>query len=361
MFTRSNDDGVTWAVPVRIAGPPDDRTPPYMASWAFPLVSASGRITVVWNQNQGIAGRVLMHTGTMAGRYSDDCGVTWSRPQDIPLARGPFDDPEGVVPPEWIVWQIPIRDLGGGYLTGYSHWFHRLAARYPESKTCAEQDSVVEFMRFTNVDRDPEPRDLEIRHSSWGAEALRVPQRHDPLLSIAQEPSLVRLPDERLFCTMRTDSGMIWYSLSGDDGDTWSNPRPLLRRDHGDPILQPVCCCPIYRLADGRYVLLHHNHPGHVEPGNPGSTWRPRRPAYLALGEYRPGADQPIWFSGSKVFADPGEHTLGGQMSVGQIGVYTSFTTAAGNNVLWDCDRKFFLLGKRVTPEFLADLTVPTG
>jgi len=41
------------------------------------------------------------------------------------------------------------------------------------------------------------------------------------------------------------------------------------------------------------------------------------------------------------------------------IGVYTSFTTRKGDNVLWHPERKFFLLGKKITPEFLADLKVP--
>ncbi len=360
LFSHSEDDGVTWAEPQRIAGPPTDRMPPYMASWGFPMVSKAGRIYVVWNQNQGIGGRVFMHTGTMAGRYSDDNGRTWSEQQEIPIRWGPFDDPQRKTPPQWIVWQKPMRDLQGGYFVGYTHWFHKSAARYPDSPSCSEQDSVVEFMRFTNIDAHPEPKDLEIRYSAWGDKALRVPNRWDPYLSIAQEPSLVRLPDDRLFCVMRTDSGYIWYSLSDDDGETWCDPRPLRRKDHGQPILQSVTCCPIYQLADGRYVLLHHNHPGLMKPGNPSSNWRPRRPAYLALGEFRPDAEQPIWFSQSKEFADPGHHNLGGLIRrPGQIGVYSSFTTKGGNNVLWDCDRKFFLYGKKVTDAFLSDMTVP--
>jgi hypothetical protein len=40
----------------------------------------------------------------------------------------------------------------------------------------------------------------------------------------------------------------------------------------------------------------------------------------------------------------------------GIIGGYTSFTTRNGNNVLWHPERKFFLLGKRITPGLLEDL-----
>ena len=41
------------------------------------------------------------------------------------------------------------------------------------------------------------------------------------------------------------------------------------------------------------------------------------------------------------------------------IGVYSSFTTRKGNDVLWHPDRKFYLVGKKITPDFLADLKVP--
>ena len=35
-------------------------------------------------------------------------------------------------------------------------------------------------------------------------------------------------------------------------------------------------------------------------------------------------------------------------------------TNRGGNDVLWHPERKFFLLGKRITAEWLADLEVPT-
>jgi hypothetical protein len=216
-------------------------------------------------------------------------------------------------------------------------------------------------MHFENVDRNPAPRELRIRYSAWGEKALRVPHFKYPLMSVAQEPSIVRLPDQRLFCAMRTNSGYIWYSVSSDDGENWCSPRPLLRKDFGLPILQPVSCCPIYRLADGRYVLLHHNNRGNIE-SIPEATDGPRYPAYIALGEFRPGGDQPLWFSESKLLMDTSGIGVNGKEG-GQtgIGIYTSLTTRKGANVLWYPDRKFYLLGKRITPEFLADLKVPAG
>ena len=76
VFSRSEDEGHTWTAPLRIAGVADENHPTHMASWGFPLVAKSGRIYVIWNQNQGGKGWILMHTGAMAGCYSDDNGKT---------------------------------------------------------------------------------------------------------------------------------------------------------------------------------------------------------------------------------------------------------------------------------------------
>ena len=357
VFSRSDDEGVTWAAPTHIVGPkrPGDG---HMASWGFPLISQSGRIYVIWNQYQGIDDVIHQHTGTMDGCYSDDMGQMWSTPQTIPMPRSPHDDPDPTVPSNWIVWQKPIRDLEGKWFTGFSRWVSKAVRTPPHNKSWTAWESVVEFMRFENIDDDPEPRDMAITYSAWGDDALRVPHYANPKLSVAQEPSLVRLPDDRLFCVMRTMSGYIWYSLSDDDGATWCSPRPLLRRDHGLPVLEPICCCPIYEYQPGRYVLLHHNNSGRFEGCEPEDTSKNRRPAFIALGEYRPNAEQPIWFSESKQLMDNDGSGIGPLKRI-DIGVYPSVTNRNGNFVLWHPDRKFFLLGKRITPEWLAELRVP--
>lgn len=356
MFSRSDDEGNTWAEPLRVAGPsrPGDG---HMASWGFPLLSKAGRIYVIWNQYQGIDDVVHQHTGTMDGCYSDDMGKTWSAPQTIPMPRSKYDHPDPNVPSNWIVWQKPIRDLNGKWFTGFSRWVSKAVRTPPPNKSWTAWETVVQFMRFENIDDNPEPKDIDITWSP-DAEALRVPHYTDPMLSVAQEPSLVRLPDNRLFCTMRTMSGYIWYSVSDDDGRTWASPRPLLRRDHGLPVLEPLCCCPIYKYAEGRYVLLHHNNDGRFEGCKPEETGKNRRPAFIALGEFRPGAEQPIWFSESKQLMDNDGVGIGPLNRI-DIGVYPSVTKRKGNFVLWHPDRKFFLLGKRITPEWLADLRVP--
>ena len=129
-------------------------------------------------------------------------------------------------------------------------------------------------------------------------------------MSVAQEPCVVLLPDGRLLVAMRTMAGAIWYSVSDDDGATWRKPEPLRYRDDGDPIPQPLAPAPIYPLADGRFLLVFHNNDG-TRGGY--SQWKTkwtvnqanylRNPAFIAVGEFRPKAHQPIWFSAPE--ADP--------------------------------------------------------
>lgn len=357
VFSRSDDEGVTWTPPICITGPAG-LGQGYMASWGFPLVSKTGRIYVIYNQYQGIDDVVHQLTGTMDCVYSVDMGKTWSSPATIPMKRSPYDHPDPNVPSNWIVWQLPIRDLQERWFTGFTRWVSTAVRTPPHNKSWTAWESVVEFMRFENIDDNPRPEDIHITYSAWGPDSLRVPHYSNPMLSIAQEPSLVKLPDERLFCVMRTMTGYIWYSLSEDDGMTWSNPAPLLRRDHGLPILQPLCCCPIYELSEGRYILLHHNNDGRFEGSTPEETRRNRRPAFLALGEFRPDAEQPIWFSESKQFMDTQGIGIG-PLRRTEIGVYPSFTRRNDNYVLWHPDRKFFLVGKRITSEWLSSLKVP--
>jgi len=53
VFSRSQDEGITWASPLRLVGLARPGKA-YMATWAFPLISKSGRIQVIYNQYQGI-------------------------------------------------------------------------------------------------------------------------------------------------------------------------------------------------------------------------------------------------------------------------------------------------------------------
>lgn len=55
---------------------------------------------------------------------------------------------------------------------------------------------------------------------------------------------------------------------------------------------------------------------------------------------------------------DNGGHGIGPLQRI-DVGVYPSVTNRNGNLVLWHPDRKFFLLGKKLTPELLEKLPLP--
>jgi hypothetical protein len=358
VFSRSDDEGHTWAPPQRLVGPAQ-KGECHQASWGFPLVSHSGRIYVIYNQFTGVVDYHPQITGTMNAIFSDDCGQTWSAPETILMPRSPYDHPNPDFPANWIVWQKPERLAHGKYLVGFTRWVSPAVRVPPHNSSWTAMESVVEFMRFENIDENPAPAALEISYFATGENALRVPHYTHPRLSVAQEPSLVCLPDGRLFCTLRSMTGYIWYTFSTDAGETWCAPRPLLRRDFGTPILQPLCCCPIYQFGK-RFLLLHHNNDGRFEGCQPEDTHKNRRPAFIALGEFRPGKDQPIWFSDSKVLFDNDGIGIG-PLTRTDIGVYPSVTLRHGQFVLWHPDRKFFLLGKRITEELLTGLVVPAS
>jgi hypothetical protein len=49
VFSRSDDQGISWKSPKLIAGPRERDDSLHMASWAFPMVSSSGRVYVLYN------------------------------------------------------------------------------------------------------------------------------------------------------------------------------------------------------------------------------------------------------------------------------------------------------------------------
>ena len=198
-FARSTDEGRTWSKPAIIAGPrkPGDG---HMASWGYPLVSKSGRIYVLYSQHIGKHDNFPHHTGWLHGIHSDDLGHTWSLPQSVYIARSMRDNPDATMPPNMLCWQKPLR-LGreGKYFAGFTRWTSFAVTPNP-TKAWISADSRVEFMRFENVDDSPAVADLKIAWFAANEKALSVPFPGHPNVSTCQEPSIVKLPDGRLFC-----------------------------------------------------------------------------------------------------------------------------------------------------------------
>ena len=345
VVSRSEDGGETWSIPDEIDGP--NEAPYHCAFYGFPVVSNSGRIYIFYIKRQEHCDIDSNSHGVMGCRYSDDEGKTWAPRQEIQMNRRPWDHDDPKVPANWIGWVNAIRDSKGRWLWAYGRW-NQFQDNYKKDS------AFLEFMRFDNIDEGPDPKNIKI---TW------MPD--EPIEGIPKggmEPCPVLLPDGRLFMILRTGVGCVYYTISEDDGATWQPTEPMLYRDGGERVLNPTSPPPLFALKDGRFLQQTHNNDGSASSG-PQPNWsRPysfsRRSLFLSVGEYRSNARQPIWFSQPKLFADSDGVSAGVQNRT-ETGTYDSLTEHNGKRILWYPDRKHFLLGKEVTDEWLADMTIP--
>ena len=147
VFAHSIDEGVTWTAP-KILATRDKELGIGMASWGFPLVSASGRITVIYSRHVGLNDVSTHVTGKMACIMSDDCGETWSPETTLPMPRSIRDNPDPRYPGNWIVWQKPERLSGGKYLCGFRRWTS-LAVRSEVSYRFPTDDSSASCVHLS--------------------------------------------------------------------------------------------------------------------------------------------------------------------------------------------------------------------
>ena len=180
-------------------------------------------------------------------------------------------------------------------------------------------------MRYDNIDAGPDPRDIQITWLPDEPGTIRVSPQIEPEASrgysLAEEPAIALLPDGRLWMNMRTVTGRIWYTVSEDHGHSWRPPAVLRYRDNGAEVLHPKSPDPIYRTADDRYLLFYHNHDGYADGATGPWDMDARRPLWMTLGEFRPAAHQPLWFSEPRLLCDTQKIGVGvtGTVLVGDV------------------------------------------
>lgn len=361
VVSRSTDGGETWTPPNVLDGAaPGDPAGTGLASWEFPIVApgmgagGADRVYCFYNKNIGINDAREDNTGVLRGRYSDDDGQTWSEETfDLPIAPNAISHPDPAVPANWIVYQVPFTTPEGHVLAAFTRW---ASDAHDPGVGLLERDSEICFLRFENIFTEPDPARLRVTTWPETPHGLRVPDPTRPDRSIAQEPTVQALADGRLICVLRTYVGQVYYALSSDDGRTWDEPRPLRDRPGGSPLLNPISPCPLYRLADGRYLLLFYNNDGSGNGGNgPADSKKNRYPVWLTIGREVPGeADHPLAFGPPKVLASSEGVEIPGTPGT-QVATYPSFTDTGTERWLFYPDRKHYLVARRLTDAWLAD------
>lgn len=345
----SDDRGRTWTAPRVLAGDPAGKDKSSMASWGFPfVVPATGRVYLFWNQNVGVIDARADTTGACAYMWSDDEGRTWSPRHQLTIRKSAISNPAPNAPENWVTYQCPITTSRGEVLVGFTRWASR--AQQPEGGLF-DIDSEIWFLRFDNILTEPDGAKLTVTTLPDGDRGLRVPRPDKPAVSVAQEPTLQELSDGRFISVMRTRAGAIYYALSADRGRTWDTPRPLRYRPGGEVVHQPLASSPLYKLADGRFVLIFHNNDGTANGGKSVTDGRRnRRPVFLAVGRENGDADHPLTFSKPLLLAD-NQGRVAGPTDHTQIGTYPSLFEHGGHVYFWYPDRKHFLLGKIIDDE----------
>lgn len=350
-------DGQNWSYPEFIVGTQDRGQ--RQCSWGMPMFTKSGRLYLMYIQEAEPEQQDFhdCNNGYLAMVYSDDYGHTWSAPGLVPLPRCQHDNPDPNITKNWWNQQQPVRDAQGRFVCGFTivpsiHWGE--SPRYPH------KHSYAAFLRFENLDDDPEIADVIVTIAPENG--LAVP---DPVIDgnfVAQEASPVLLPDGRLFATMRTITGYIYYTVY--ENGIWREAKPLLGWD-GMPIPHPLGPCPMFHLQDGTYLCAFYNNPGQrlgynslVYPNTPNynALAVARGPLYLVSGVFDPNAEQPIRFGKPMCFIDTDCVALGKYKRTCTAPSYTALTQWNGKTMFWYPDRKYCILGKEIPPAMLAEL-----
>ncbi len=354
VMSRSSDRGRSWTPPQVLAGDPTGKSK-LLASWAFPfVVPQTGRVYLFWNQNVGIVDAREDTTGVLMYMWSDDEGSSWSERFTLPIRASAISHPDPKVPQNWVTYQSPIITRRGDVLVGFTRW----ASRKVQPKVgLFERDSEIWFLRFDNILTERDGTKLQVTTLPDGEHGLRVPFPGQPKISIAQEATVQDLSDGRLFTVMRTRTGYMHYALSADRGHTWDAPRPLRYRPGGSRIRQPLAPSPLYKLQDGRFLLIFHNNRGDANGGTgPTDSRRVRRPVFLSVGREINHPDQPIVFSRPRLLADNGgvPNPKSGHT---QIGTYPSLFEFEDKIYFWYPDRKHILCGLIIPRERVDEMT----
>jgi len=353
VVSRSTDGGRTWSPPLVVDSQSLDRKggDGRRAQYGFPfVVPATGRVYIFYSKNMGQNQVREDTTAVLKFVYSDDDGVTWRRGPVIPLPRCEWSHPDPQAHPNWISIYAPILTRKGTVICGVGRYKAGpdLYKGWPGGGGSSDRETELVFFRFDNILTERDPSKLTVTVFPEGPRGLRIPRKDNPKFVWSNEPALTELSDGRIFTTIRTRNDAIYYTLSSDQGRSWTAPEPLRYTNGGEIMQNPNAPCPVIRLSDGRVVLMFYNRPNGRE-----RQFGPRDPVYLSVGRETLDKKQPVEFGPPKLFMDiKGEMPPGGT-AWPQIASYSSFLEHQGKLYLFYNDCKYFILGKVVPEELL--------
>jgi alpha-L-rhamnosidase len=267
VYSSSADGGKTWTEPVMIAGSPSIEDPQPVAAWQQPMISRSGRLYCLWNQETTVKKHLC---GLMFGRYSDDGGKTWSKREALPEGfLGPVKNKPEIINDRLLCpsstevngWKfhMEIYDLKTKQWKYVGPIEAEMAMRcenmpagsgLPAATTpnAATTPATPDATPATTPNASALGKKEDIEAPDAGGVADKNGMH--PIDCI--QPSILKLKDGRLQVLMRTRNGKIATSFSSDNGDSWSKVT-LLDVPNNQSGTDAVT------LKDGRHVLIYNN------------------------------------------------------------------------------------------------------
>ncbi|MBM3774460.1 MAG: exo-alpha-sialidase [Acidobacteria bacterium] len=202
---RSTDQGESWSA-MRVVDDPGEK---WAASNPTPVVDAAKkRLLIVYNRWEPGYGTARSQPGTMNNqtwvRSSDDNGLTWSAGRDITSSARDVAN-----------WGAIFVGPGGAIQSRKGRLLIPAAMSpdtYGIQMSLGGFHGLVNFMRAYCLYSDD-------GGASW--------QRGSLVRALTNENQLVELADGAILMDARQGPGEHrWVAVSGDGGQTWSNPRP---------------------------------------------------------------------------------------------------------------------------------------
>ncbi len=211
---ESADNGANWSDPRTLL----QSTHEYACIPSAGITLASGRLLLL----SGRFGGYVDHDpdkSRMEGysQYSDDHGRTWTEAQKLPTGQ------RYLAPP------LSMTQISSGRVI------------YPYGYLTHEDGRSLVTVVFS----DDEAR-------TWRRSSSVLGVGGKGMESGALEPSVIELPDGRIWMLLRAQTGFQWESFSNDKGETWTTPQPSRIPSSNSPAV-------LTKLAGGTILLTWNN------------------------------------------------------------------------------------------------------